>query len=132
MSLNIKRSEFQEQCELFSWARNPLVLKKYPDLALLFCTGNGLRLPIGLAKKFKQQGNLRGVPDVILLVPNREHFGLLIEMKAKGGVVSPEQKSFHAEMIKRNYRCVVCYSAGEAIAEVEEYFKLPKHESNGK
>lgn len=117
----IKKSEFDIQCELFAWARNPLVLKKYPDLALLFCTGNGLRLPIGLAKKFKQQGNLRGVPDVILLTPNKEHYGLLIEMKAKGGIVSPEQKSFHAEMIKRNYSCVVCYSAREAIDRIERY-----------
>lgn len=119
--MQVRRTEFQEQCELFAWARNPLVLKKYPCLSSMFCTGNGLRLSIGLAKKFKQQGNLRGVHDVILLQPNKEYHALLIEMKAKGGTVSVEQKFFHEEMKLRGYKSVVCYSAWEAIDQIERY-----------
>jgi len=121
--MQIKKSESQEQCDVFKWARDPIVLKKYPDLALLFCTGNGLKLSIGQATKFKRQGNLKGVHDVILLVPKKYFHGLLIEMKIESGRLSEDQKWFHREMTDRNYLSITCYSAKEAIDAIDEYLK---------
>jgi len=119
--MQLKKSEFQEQCEVFEWARDSLVLKKYPDLALMFCTGNGLKLSIGQAVKFKRQGNLKGVHDVILLVPKKYFHGLLIEMKKSDGKLSKDQKWFHKEMTDRNYLSIACYSSKEAIDAIVEY-----------
>jgi hypothetical protein len=119
----MKKSESDYQIEVFAWARNPPVLKKYPDLAVMFCTGNGLKLSIGQATKFKRQGNLKGVHDIILLVPKKHYGGLLIEMKTEKGVISKEQKWFHKEMTDRNFLSVVCYSSTEAINCIEEYLK---------
>ena len=131
--MKLELSEFDEQCCFFNWIRSPFVLKKYPALKWTFCTGNGLRLTIGQAMKYKQQGGKKGVLDVAIIAARGPYHGLFIEMKKKKkGVVSPEQKEFIADVTKEGYRAVVCRGAREAIAEVEEYFKLPKHESNGK
>jgi hypothetical protein len=39
-------SEHSHQCALFSWARNPATLKKYPALDLLEGSANGVKMSI--------------------------------------------------------------------------------------
>lgn len=131
--MKLQLSEFDEQVCFFNWCRSPFVLKKYPALKWAFCTGNGLRLSIGQAMKYRQQGAKKGVPDICIVSARGPYHGLFIEMKRKEkGVVSPEQKEFIADVTKEGYRAVVCKGASEAILAVEEYFKLPKNELNGK
>jgi len=127
-NIKINKSEFQEQCEVFEWARNPLVLKKYPMLELMFAINNGLKLSIGQAVKAKRMGTNKGTPDIMLPCPKNlgsifTIAGLFIEMKKKGGRLSPEQKDKIAKLTTAGYKCVVCYSATEAIMEIQEYLK---------
>lgn len=124
------KSEFQEQCEVFSWARNPMVLKKYPMLELMFAINNGLKLTIGQAVKAKRSGTLKGMLDFMLAHPKKSKdglsfscCGLFVEMKKKGGKLSPEQKDKIEKLINAGYRCYVCYSSKEAIDCIEEYLK---------
>ena len=120
---SIEISEAEHQKNLFTWARHPATLKKYPELALMFCTGNGIRLTFGAAKKFKNQGNLSGVPDVILLVPRKGKYGLLIEMKKIKGVVSDSQEKFIGAMNDNGYLAVVAYGFESAKKTIEEYLQ---------
>ena len=52
-------TEYQEQCRVAEYMRT------FYSNILFFATGNGLKLPIGLAVKFKRMGNNRGVPDLV-------------------------------------------------------------------
>lgn len=52
----------------------------YPDV--IFTTDlNGVRLPMGLAKKCKPLKSSRGIPDLLVLFPCNGWHGLLIEVK---------------------------------------------------
>lgn len=122
MSPNIfKASEYQEQCALFEWRAH--ALPTMPELSMMFGTLNGIRLPVSLAVKAKKQGNVRGVPDVMLLVPSGNYHGLMIEMKIKGGKLLPEQKDWATKARGWGYCCKVCYSATEAIDLIKRYLK---------
>lgn len=123
-----EKSEADHQADLFAWARSPFVLKKYPMLELMFAINNGLKLSIGQAVKAKRTGTNKGTPDIMLPCPKNlgsifAIAGLFIEMKKKGGRLSPEQKDKIAKLTTAGYKCVVCYSAIEAIREIEEYLK---------
>lgn len=123
-----EKSESDHQADLFAWARSPFVLKKYPMLELMFAINNGLKLSIGQAVKAKRTGTNKGTPDIMLPCPKNlgsifAIAGLFIEMKKKGGRLSPEQKDKIAKLTTAGYKCVVCYSAIEAIREIEEYLK---------
>ena len=123
-----EKSEADHQADLFAWARSPFILKKYPMLELMFAINNGLKLSIGQAVKAKRTGTNKGTPDIMLPCPKNlgsifAIAGLFIEMKKKGGRLSPEQKDKIAKLTAVGYKCVVCYSAIEAIREIEEYLK---------
>ena len=131
--MKLQLSEFDEQVCFFNWCRSPFVLKKYPALKWAFCTGNGLRLSMGQAMKYKRQGGTKGVLDIFLPSARGEFHGLFIEMKRKEkGVVSKEQKDFIADVTNEGYKAVVCKGARAAIEETEAYFKLPKNETHGR
>lgn len=124
-----EKSESDHQIELFEWARNPFILKKYPMLDLMFAINNGLKLSIGQAVKAKRMGTNKGIPDTFLpfAKPSNDKApscaGLFIEMKKKGGKLSPEQKEKIKKLSFYGYKCVVCYSAKEAIDAIEDYLK---------
>jgi hypothetical protein len=116
--------EYQEQSALFDWRERNL--KNIPELQMMFATLNGIRLPIGLAVKAKKQGNIRGVPDVMLLVPNKYFHGLMIEMKIKGGTLRSDQKIWGKNAKVYGYYYQVCFSADEAIQAIKHYLKSLK------
>ena len=75
-------------------------------------------------------GLRKGVPDMIVVIPpERDNRGigcvLFIEMKRqKGGVVSPEQKKWIAELdMIDNVGAFVCYGAEHAIETVSAFLK---------
>lgn len=115
--------EFDEQCQVFEYAR--IAAKGDGRWSLLFATLNGVRLPIGLAKKAKRAGNRAGVPDMFLPVVGYASCpGLFIELKrVKGGQVSDEQEWFHEQLRKQGYVVLVCKGAKAAIAAIEEYLR---------
>lgn len=69
----------------------------------------------------KAEGALRGVSDLLLLVPRGRWHGLCIEMKAEGGRQSPHQKAFQAAVTEQGYRYIVIRSFDEFRAEIEKY-----------
>ena len=127
-------TEFSEQVAIFEYAE--YASRKDERWNLLFATLNGVRLPIGLAKKCKAAGNKSGVPDMFLPVFRNEpmdnevnyyspaYYGLWIELKReKGGVLSPSQKWWHQQLAEMGYRVVVAKGSREAIKAIEEYLK---------
>ena len=69
--------------------------------------------------KNKKQGVKKGVPDYMILFPERLIF---IEMKrVKGGTVSPEQKEWLANLTSLGFVAVVCNGFDEAKKVIDQY-----------
>ena len=112
-----------EQELIFKWRDQNKI--KYPDLALLHSSGNGLRLTPGQATKAKKQGLTKGLPDIFLPVPKNNYYGLFIELKRiKGGKVSPEQEMFIKALEKQGYKAKVCHGHQESIEIIKEYLGI--------
>lgn len=115
--------EAWEQEQFFRWVRSNQV--RLPELELCHASLNGVKLSPKLALKMKAQGMRKGAPDIDLPVRRGGHSGLRIEMKrVKGGVVSPEQKRFHAMLINQGYMVVVCKGWREAVTVTEQYLGM--------
>lgn len=78
-------SEHQEQAGFVFWFR-----QRFPGV-LIFAIPNGARVGMGQAKKLVAEGLTRGIPD--LCIPE---WRLWVEMKKKGGTLSPDQKRIKA------------------------------------
>jgi len=72
--------------------------------------------------KNKAMGLRSGLPDMILLLPDRI---LFLELKrVKGGVSSPAQQEWQEALNKiPNVTAVTCHGAGQAIHTIEEFLK---------
>jgi hypothetical protein len=80
-------SEHQLQAQLCSY----LKVAANPN-CYWFAVPNGGRRSIGVANKLKKEGVRRGTPDLVFLLP--EGRTAWLEMKIKGGSLSPEQRAF--------------------------------------
>lgn len=110
-------SESQIQHDCLTWFR-----LQYPNLALLlFAVPNGGRRDAKTGARMKYEGVVRGVVDLILLIPKKGYASLCIEMKTPKGVQSEEQRKWQREAEKYRNRYVVCRSLPEFMKEVNEY-----------
>lgn len=117
--------EFQMQAALFTWARNPAVLAKHPDLALLSGSLNGVKLTAAQAGKAKAAGMLKGEHDITLPVPRGPFVGLSIELKAGKNKPTPEQIAYGEALIKQGWKVLYCWDDWlEVKGEIERYLKL--------
>jgi len=114
-------SEYHEQVAIFEWAE--LQQGKWPELALLNGSLNGVKLTIGQAVKAKKAGMKRGYPDMFLPVARREWHGLFIELKVGKNKASPEQKTWIEALQGQGYCAVICYGANEAIEVIRSYLE---------
>ena len=133
--------EHDEQVKVFEWAE--IISNKHPELKLLMAIPNGASYGGGggrwnIAKRMKAEGVRSGVPDIFLPVPRREgrmqvlnvvgwndiFHGLWIEMKAGKNKPNKQQEWWLKELEVMGYRTRVCYSAEEAIEEIQEYLNL--------
>lgn len=99
--------------------------------ALLFSIPNGGARTAITGAILKAEGARKGAPDLMLAVPRRprhssmftiEHYAaLFLELKRRDGVLSPEQKTFHALLQSQGYKVVVCWSLQECIDEITTY-----------
>lgn len=110
-------SEFYEQKTLFSWA------KYNPRLKWMFAIPNGGKRDPKVGYIMKLQGVKPGVSDIFLPIPSKGFHGLFIEMKRKGNKTSPLQKEFISDMTVNGYMCIVCFSAEEAIENINYYLR---------
>lgn len=102
-------SEYQESVIFANWLRmKGLVFSHIP---------NSTYTPSHAAKaKNKAMGVSKGVPDYLILLPERVVF---VELKrCHGGRVSPEQLEWGEALVRSGAFFSVCYGALEAIAFV--------------
>lgn len=111
------QSESQIQHDCLTWFR-----LQYPKLALLmFAVPNGGRRDAKSGARMKCEGVIKGVSDLILLIPKKGYASLCIEMKTPKGVQSDNQKEWQREAEKYRNRYVVCHSLQEFMNEVNSY-----------
>lgn len=115
--------EFAQQAALFTWARNPAVVKAHPGIDLLSCSLNGVKLTQAQAGKAKAAGMLKGEWDVRLPVRRGPHIGLAIEMKAGRNKLTPEQEWYGARLREEGWETAVCYTWEDAMGIIERYLR---------
>lgn len=118
--------EFEHQCALIAWARNPATLRKYPALKLLSASLNGVKLTQGQAGKAKAAGMLKGESDLRLPVARGPYIGWICEMKVKPNKPTPEQLAYGADMEAEGHRFIVAYDWEEAKRDLEQYLSQPR------
>jgi hypothetical protein len=109
---------------------------RYPDV-LFFAIPNGEVRPVKTNRngvtycpsgaRLKALGAKAGVPDLFICQSARLgsdlYHGLFIEMKVKGGKVSPEQKQWIEQLGKKGYLATVCFGFDEAKRLIDLYLK---------
>lgn len=116
--------EHDAQCAVFVWAGDPLVLRRYPLLELLYAVPNGEKRDWKVAQRLKAEGVRAGIPDLQLPVPLGGWAGLYIEMKAGRNQPSPTQRRKIELLQQVGHRVTVQRSAAAAIKEIEWYLNL--------
>lgn len=118
--------EYNEQVAVFEWAHYKS--KQYPCLRFLHASMNGEHFRTAMqASRAKRAGMRAGVPDIFLPYPKGEYAGLFIEMKRKivkgqkKPILSAEQKIWLDYLNEVGYKAIVCYGAGEAVMNIEDY-----------
>ena len=95
---------------------------QYPKMKHnLFSVPNGGKRDAVTAAKLKDEGQLPGVSDLILLKSNRFYGALLIETKTKNGYQSELQKQWEQKIINDGYKYVVVRSLEDFMREVKDY-----------
>ena len=112
-------SEHDEQAALFEWmAWNE---PRLPDLWFAYAIPNGTRTTIRIAKRMKDEGVKKGVPDIHLPVARGRYHGLYIEMKVGKNKPSPEQKEWLRRLAEQGHFTICCYGWMQAAKILESY-----------
>lgn len=106
--------EDEEQIAFINWFKS-----KYKDYFIFSVPNGGSRNKIE-ASKLKKTGLLSGIPDLIILMPNKEV--LFLEMKRqKGGVLSLVQKVVINLIEKLGFTVLIGYGFLDAKSKFENY-----------
>jgi len=126
--------EEQEQKTVVKWLKLKNILHFAPMNENKQSSSNRLQA-MKIEAKAKAMGKSSGVPDLVICEPNKYYHGLYIELKRKpkilksgkesysGIKISNTQEKWHKELRDRNYECVVCYGAKQAINLIIEYME---------
>lgn len=110
-------SQLQKNCVM--WFR-----LQYPKLrSLLFAVPNGGARSAVTGAILKAEGVVRGVADLLLLIPTRQYHGLAIEMKAPKGRQSAEQREWQRAVTLQGYKYIVCRSFADFVEQINGYLK---------
>lgn len=115
--------ELQHQQCVIKWGQQPKVRAKWPELALLYHIPNERHCTPVQGKQLKRAGVRSGVPDLCLPVARCGYHGLYIEMKAKGGRTTEEQRWWCAKLNEQGYLCVTCWGWESAVQVLENYLE---------
>ncbi len=106
---HLSHPEHQLQVVCVRWFN--LQYSKYRGLLFAVPNGamlNGNRNQRMLAgKRLRDEGMVKGVADLLLLVPNSSYHGLCVEMKAARGVQKEEQRHWATLVEAQGYKYVV-------------------------
>lgn len=100
------------------------LLESIEPTPLYSATVGGVRLAIHTAKKMKEAGYSRGVPDMLIFEPRGMYNGLAIEVKTEKGRASDEQKAWIRGLNDRGWRAEICKGFDECADVISEYFNL--------
>ena len=114
--------QLQAACVLIAWNDFPETRKLLFHVENEDSHGNSIRGAIR-----KAQGIVRGVSDLILLIPRGRWHGLMIEMKTKEGSQSPYQREWQHRVEAQGYRYEVIRSEEDFRALLTEYLALPQN-----
>lgn len=123
MTAKIKRSESDEQCDVFAvLAANE---RRYPFLKWIHASQNGASAssPAAAALR-KRQGQKKGIPDIFVPIAVNGCHGLFIEMKVNSNKLTPEQNEFFNFVFSNGYIVGLAYSANQALAYIEQYLGI--------
>ena len=105
---------------------------QYPDVVFT-CDSSGIRLTIGQATALKAQRSVHKIPDMIILKPNGEYHGLILELKSedsspylKDGSLSKgkhiqEQNQTLTELFSIGYYAVFIVGFNQAKEVIDNY-----------
>ena len=112
--------EHSTQAACVAWFRG-----EHQALAkLLFAVPNGGGRSKAQGGKLKAEGVLRGVADLLLLVPAGDYHGLCIEMKReKGSRWEKEQREWKEIVEAQGYKYIICHNQKEFETQVNLYLK---------
>jgi hypothetical protein len=110
-------SEAAMQADLFQyyWNNHPSTRR-----CIFHCPNGGTRNKIE-AVQLRAQGVVKGIPDLLCIGLNGF---FAIELKIKGGVVSPEQKEVHRVWTSQGTSVYVAWSYDEAKNIIDKEFGL--------
>ena len=114
--------EHRMQVALFKWAQAATCTR--PELGLMFAVPNGGLRDIVTARKLKDEGVKRGVPDVILPVARGGFHGLFIENKSKGRKPRDDQRKWAEKLQQQGYMAVCCDDLMLAIKTITDYLEM--------
>lgn len=89
---------------------------------LWFHCPNGGSRNVSEAAKLKSMGVKPGIPDVLILEPRKNWYGMAIELKVGKNKPTEHQEKMQRLFISKNWYCLVCYSLDETIFEIDKYF----------
>jgi hypothetical protein len=115
--MNHAESRLQSAC--VQWFR-----LQYPHYQHhLFAIGNGVPNNARQGAIRKREGAVKGVADLMLMVPQGTIHGLFIEMKTPEGTVSADQKAFRERAVSMDYACVTCRTIEQFQTVIRTYLK---------
>lgn len=106
---------------------------QYPDVVFT-CDASGVRLTMGQATALKAQRSVHKIPDMIILKPNAEYHGLILELKSedsspylKDGSLSKgqhiqEQNQTLTTLLNIGYYAVFAVGFDNAKKIIDDYF----------
>lgn len=110
-----------EQKALVQW--RDLMVHQMPELRWLFHVPNGeLRHP-AVAVKLLKMGVLPGVADFLWLTPKNEWHGLIFELKAEGGTLTPKQAEFLSWTANQGFLSLCLFGQDEAKRIILDYYR---------
>lgn len=108
--MRIHPTEDQVQASVVAWLDRVL-----PEDAVYFAVPNGGQRHPAVAAKLKWTGTRPGVPDLAIVWKGRAIF---IELKAKGGSLSPVQKIMQSRLVRAG---AVVFDTARSVDEVEAF-----------
>lgn len=108
---------------------------QYPDVVFT-CDASGVRLTMGQATALKAQRSVHKIPDMIILKPNGEYHGLILELKSedsspylKDGSLSKgqhiqEQNQTLTVLLNIGYYAVFAVGFDNAKKIIDDYMNL--------
>ena len=125
--------ESKEQIKVVTWLKYQYSKALFTASVQEHAGGKFAFSNIQKAARRKRMGYRAGTPDIAIYEPKGVKHGLFVEMKAvTGGVVSPDQKAFLAELESRGYATLVCHGFEEAQKGITEYLREENTNGTGK